>query len=153
MPPALEIYRRFLPNWRRDGAVYFVTWRLERDGPSLTVRERGQVTDVIRHFEGQRYTLFAYVVMNDHVHVIVQPHRPFRLETILHSWKAYSTSLFHRETRRGHGRIWQREYFDRIIRNEEEFDQKVQYILANPFLRWPGIEQYPWVWCREELRE
>jgi len=33
------------------------------------------------------------------------------------------------------GRIWQDEYFDRIVRDDEEFLQKLKYIAANPWKR------------------
>jgi len=147
-PTHLHIYHRFLPHWRLDGAVYFVTWRLERDQQSLTVSERDQLAEILRKFDGGRYDLFAYVVMNDHVHALVQPHAAFPLERVIHSWKSYSTWLLQRGFR--HGRIWQREYYDRIIRTESDFEEKVCYILGNPARRWPGIEGYPWAWCRED---
>ncbi|MNL82443.1 hypothetical protein D3C87_2098270 [compost metagenome] len=43
------------------------------------------------------------------------------------------------------GAVWQREYFDRIVRHEVEFSQTMAYILNNPFKRWPGLEMYRWV--------
>jgi hypothetical protein len=47
--------------------------------------------------------------------------------------------------------IWQEEYFDRIVRDEKEFLDKVQYILNNPLKRWPEMEGYPWVWVKKDL--
>jgi hypothetical protein len=41
--------------------------------------------------------------------------------------------------------VWQFEYFDRIVRDEDELLQKLRYILGNPWKRWPGIEGYEWV--------
>jgi hypothetical protein len=41
--------------------------------------------------------------------------------------------------------VWQDEYFDRIVRGEAELSQKAQYILGNPFKRWPELENYPQV--------
>jgi REP element-mobilizing transposase RayT len=107
MPDRLHIYRRYLPHWRLDGAVYFITWRLERDQPALTVIERDQLVEILRRFDGSRYDLFAYVVMDDHVHALVEPYAAFPLERLVHSWKSYSTWLLQRGSRPG--RIWQRE--------------------------------------------
>jgi hypothetical protein len=47
------------------------------------------------------------------------------------------------------GRVWQDEYFDRIIRDDKEFAQKRDYIIANPWKRWPNINDYAWVWPLE----
>jgi hypothetical protein len=53
-------------------------------------------------------------------------------------------------THRRFGRIWQDEYFDRIIRDDKEFVQKREYIIANPWKRWPEIENYSWAWPLEQ---
>ena len=147
-PPATHIYRRFLPHWRIDGAVYVVTWRLHQDQVRLSVLERQQVAEMLHRFDGDRYELFAYVVMDDHVHALLQPHVEFPLEGIVHSWKSYSAWLFQRGHRQG--RVWQREYYDRIVRSRTDFDEKLRYILDNPYRRWPGIEEYPWAWSRHD---
>jgi REP-associated tyrosine transposase len=44
------------------------------------------------------------------------------------------------------GLVWQDESFDRIVRNEGELEQKFNYILGNPWKRWPSLDRYPWVW-------
>jgi hypothetical protein len=40
MPGEFRMYRRSLPHWRLDDAIYFVTWRLEKDQSPLTTIER-----------------------------------------------------------------------------------------------------------------
>jgi REP element-mobilizing transposase RayT len=144
-------YRRFLPHWRTDGAMYFVTWRSKPGQSALTVDERDQVAHSLQYFNGARYELFAYVVMDDHVHVVVQPLPGFELERIVQAWKSLSTLSMQRGPRRG--RVWRREYFDRIIRDDEEFAAKIEYVLGNAAKRWPGLEHYPWTWCRRDLIE
>jgi len=54
---------------------------------------------------------------------------------LLHSWKSFSAHSI----RRAAAPLWQREYFDRIVRDEQEFDALVQYIVQNPYNRWPGV--------------
>ncbi|MEW6112079.1 MAG: transposase [Thermodesulfobacteriota bacterium] len=139
----LTIYRRKLPHWRLLGAVYFVTWRLAKRQPPLTAEERGAVVTAIKHFEDQRYALPVYVVMDDHVHVLVSPLDGFELHHIVHTWKSFSSKSLVRDWGRT-SPVWHREYFDRVVRNDTEFMQKTQYILANPFKRWPSVQEYPW---------
>lgn len=138
-------YRRKLPHWRLQGAAYFVTWRLAKTQPLLHPEERGLVADSIRHFDGKRYKLLAYVIMDDHVHVLVLPHEEISLEDILHSWKSFTAKRLRRFWKRS-SPIWQDEYFDRIIRDEAELIEKTEYILGNPSKRWPETQDYLWVW-------
>ena len=137
-------YKRHLPHWRNPGVTYFVTWRLASRQPDLIAEERDVVVETLAHFQLKRYALFAYVVMNDHVHTLVAPHRDFSLQSVVHSWKSFSAHRMQREYAR-EGSVWQREYFDRIMRHEAEFEEKRGYILANPFKRWPGLGDYRWV--------
>src|SRR5262245_61933794 len=88
----LEIYRRRLPHWRLPGSVYFITWRIQPGQALLNAAERSMVTSAIRHFDGVRYALHAFAVMDDHVHVIVQPLEGHRLESLVHSWKSFTAN-------------------------------------------------------------
>src|SRR5262249_15610727 len=132
-------YRRKLPHWRQDQATYFVTWRLARGQRELDWSERDLVIAAIRKFDGQRYELAACVVMDDHVHALLAPLPPCELSAILHSWKSFTARQMQREHKR-FGQVWQDEYFDRIMRDDQEFAQKAEYILGNPQKRWPDVQ-------------
>ncbi|MFZ0889757.1 MAG: transposase [Candidatus Binataceae bacterium] len=142
------MYRRRLPHWRAEEAVYFVTWRLHKTQPELSADERAMVAAALRNFDLQRYRLVGYVVMNDHVHVVVEPCNGYGLSAIVQSWKSYTANRFQRLYARS-ARVWQREYFDRVIRDEDELCDKLEYIMGNHQKRWPDIENYPWVWVAE----
>jgi putative transposase len=143
----LKIYRRRLPHWRMSGAVYFVTWRLYPGQPDLVNGERLVVASALQYFDGARSDLLAYVVMHNHVHVLVEGRDKYPLQDPVHSWKSYTANSLQRRFGR-QNRIWQDEYFDRIVRNEEEFLQKAQYILNNPWKTCPEIKEYQWVGIR-----
>ncbi|MGC1341212.1 MAG: transposase [Candidatus Binataceae bacterium] len=102
----------------------------------------------MHHFEGQRYHLIAFVVLNDHVHAMIRPIGDWRLEDIVHTLRSYSAHEIARG--RGGGRIWQDEYLDRVVRDENEMNEKFVYILNNPFKRWPEIDSYEWVWSPQD---
>jgi len=142
---AERYYRRRLPHWRTSDAIYFVTWRLAQGQPELDARERDLVASALKHFDAKRYRLEAFVVMNDHVHVLLSTIEPHRLEDLIHSWKSFTANQMHHLCGR-RGQVWQDEYFDRIVRNDEEFEKKFYYIQANPWSRWSNLETYPWVW-------
>jgi len=138
-----ELYRRGLPHLRAEGALYFVTWRLKAGQPDLSATERDDVLAALRWFDGVRYQLHSAVVMNDHVHVIVKPAKAVPLQKILHSWKSFTAHKLQNRQ----GRVWQVEYFDRIIRDDAEYREKRDYILKNPQKRWPNLVDYGWVWA------
>ncbi len=144
---ALYVYRRNLPHWRLTGATYFVTWRLAATQRELASQERELVTNALRHFDRQRYDLVAYVVMNDHVHVLVTPLEPWTLQQLVHGWKSFSTHQLRQICGRSH--VWQSEYFDRVVRDDTELLEKACYILQNPWKRWPELSEYRWVGVRE----
>ena len=143
----LEVYWRRLPHWRLSGSVYFVTWRLHPSQPNLNPEEQEAVTTTLKHFDGERYELLAYVVMHNHVHVLITLKDNYRLQDIVYSWKSYTAYVLQRKFHRLN-RIWQDEYFDRIVRDEAEFLEKAQYILNNPVKTWPDIQEYEWVWVK-----
>jgi REP element-mobilizing transposase RayT len=121
-----------------------VTWRLRQGQSELSPDERQAVVQVLRNFDGLRYELMAFVVMNDHVHTIVRPFEGQRLDKILQGWKGVSSRLIAPIQGRTAG-LWQNESFDRLIRHDLELAEKRDYILGNPFKRWPDLVSYPWM--------
>ncbi|HSE39706.1 MAG TPA: transposase [Acidobacteriota bacterium] len=145
--PKLLITQGSIPHWQFEDSFYFLTWRLHKDQVDLNEHERELVASVLRFFDDKRYVLFSYVIMNDHVHVLVKLFSKESLPKIIHSWKSYVANRLQRQFKRK-GRIWQQEYFDTIIRNDEQFYSTVKYILNNPWKRW-GVEEYKWRWYKE----
>ncbi|MDA1055562.1 MAG: transposase [Planctomycetota bacterium] len=92
-----------------------------------------QLSDSMRHFDGERYELDSYVVMPNHVHVIFRPLEPtsWALEDILGSWKSFTSRRINAALHRSDD-LWQEESFDRIIRDEEHLWRCIQYIGRNP---------------------
>ena len=148
MTEDLVKYHRRMPHWRLAGSVYFVTWRLAPSQAKLNDAERRVIMSSLRHFDCSRYELYACVVMDDHVHALVKPLEDYRLQKLVHSWKSFTAHNLRRDSSR---RVWQEEYFDRIVRDEKEFLDKAQYILNNPLKRWPEMEGYQWVWVKPDL--
>jgi len=89
------------------------------------------VGDALNHFEGVRCVQHAYVVMPNHVHALFTLLGDHRLEALLHSWKSFTANKIH-ETAGAQGRLWQRDYFDRLVRDLSHFSNCVRYIRRNP---------------------
>lgn len=91
------------------------------------------VTSEMHSTDGVLCELACYAVMPNHIHAIVRPPAPsiHPLERILRSWKGSSARAINEHLQRA-GSLWQRESFDRIIRDEEHLWRAIQYIGSNP---------------------
>ena len=89
------------------------------------------VADALIHFDGERYDLGAWVVMPNHVHVVVTPRDGHHIGDILHSWKSFSAHKINELLGRT-GQFWQHESYDHIVRNERALYKIQEYIDRNP---------------------
>ena len=135
----LHITKRHLPHWSLDGAPYFVTARTAEG--VLTSEEQVIVLEHIKDGHDRFYTLVAAVVMPDHLHIIFLADLAYDLPAIMTGIKGVSARKINLK-RCTTGSIWQDESFDRIIRNEQEFYGKLQYMLNNPLKA--GLTDDPW---------
>jgi REP element-mobilizing transposase RayT len=102
------------------------------------------VEDSLLFGEGREYELLAWVVMPNHVHVVVKPHDGTTLERMTRRWKSWCAHELHRVfgTR---GRVWEPEVFDRRIRDPIHEGYAIRYVEMNPVnaglcrnpLEWP----------------
>lgn len=102
------------------------------------------VQDTFLVFQGERYTLFEWCVMPNHVHVLFEPIKGWSMSKIIASWKSYTgrrISAWMKERGmglpaglKGNGpdRVWHREYWDRYVRDEAHFRAVTEFIRKNP---------------------
>ncbi len=89
------------------------------------------VADALLHFDGQRYVMDAFVIMPNHVHALFRLVEPFRLESVLKSWKGFTAREINKRLGR-RGKLWQDDYWDRLIRNESHWLKCRDYVFDNP---------------------
>lgn len=96
---------------------------------------------------GSDYRLHAYVVMPNHVHVLVEIFPGLLVEELCYRWKhAMAFRINPLVGRRG--RLWQSESWDHIVRSEVSYFKFRQYILENP--RKAGLVDWPYCWLIPE---
>jgi REP element-mobilizing transposase RayT len=161
-------YRRRLPHWQVDGAAHFITWRLEGALPPhikgdfacvdefLDAAETGPVwlnqkriaelvVNALHYAERQLklYDLLAWVVMANHVHIVVIPN--VALARITKTVKGY-TALEANRMLGLSGRFWQHESFDRWVRDRYELERIIRYVERNPVKAGlvPNEQDFPW---------
>jgi len=82
------------------------------------------------HEQGDVISL-AWVVMPDHLHWLIQLNERWSLSTVVKTLKARSALSINRHLCQ-HGSLWQRAYYDRAARKDEDVRQIARYIVANP---------------------
>jgi REP element-mobilizing transposase RayT len=181
--------RGYLPHVKREGASYFVTFRLADSLPKelflRLLRERGArlqkldsssgnaretarpdtreqierdhrrqleryldrglgscylrrsnigalTANALKYFDGRQYHLDEWVIMPNHIHLILWPLPNFTLSEILKSRKQHIATEANRILGRTGQPFWQRESFDHWIRDENEKARIRRYIRWNP---------------------
>ncbi len=89
------------------------------------------VAGALRFFDGERYELGDFVVMPNHVHLLVGGMARDAMLKQVESWKKWSAIKIN-EALGQRGRFWQDESFDHLVRSEASFGKFRQYIAENP---------------------
>lgn len=100
------------------------------------------VAEALKHFNLTKYRMYAWCVMPNHVHALFRILEGNALAEILHAWKSFSATKANRLLGRS-GAFWQREYYDHLVRSEDEFYRIVNYITENP--NRAGLRNWQWV--------
>jgi REP element-mobilizing transposase RayT len=130
----LLITQRNLPYWQFPGSTYFITFRLKSG--ILSEDERNIVLNAIKHFHQIRYWITCAVVMPDHVHILLKPFvsesgTDFSLSKIMQGIKGFSAREINK-SRGTKGILWLDESYDHIVRDYDEYLEKLNYIRDNP---------------------
>lgn len=97
------------------------------------------------------YCLYAYTIMSNHVHVLLQPlddpqtGQPIPLSRIMQTIKGRTARQANLKLNR-EGHFWTRESYDHWARNEAELQRIVAYILNNPVKAGLVEEPLDWPW-------
>jgi len=89
------------------------------------------VAQSLLKFDGLRYDLERFVIMPNHVHLLVQMRSPWELRKQCEGWLRFTGRKINRLQNRT-GACWQSEPFDHIVRSEEQFRYLQKYIIDNP---------------------
>ena len=89
------------------------------------------VDNAMRFYDKDKYLLFAFVVMPNHVHLLLSPLSDIPVTDVLGKIKSYTAKLINNRLKRT-GNVWQNGCFDRIVRDADNFEQYMEYICRNP---------------------
>lgn len=111
------------------------------------------VQETLLKDDGKKYRLSSWVVMPNHVHMLVTRFENYLLSDIMQSFKSITSHKANKILRRS-GQFWMPDYFDRYIRNAKHYKKTVEYIENNPVKArlCASPEEYPFssVWFRHQ---
>jgi putative transposase len=115
------------------GTSYFVTTKCWQSRTIFQLPENAEIlTKTLFHYRDKKaYLLHEFVVMPDHVHVLLTPSATTSLEKAIQLIKGGSSHKIH-ENRNQKMEIWQEGFYDWTIRDIHDSQTKVEYIAMNP---------------------
>ena len=133
--------------YERSDHVCFITVCVQNSRRAFLRPEISQIVlDVLRSEQDRlACSVFTYCLMPDHLHYLVQPCEDgTSVLTFTDQFKGKSTNLSW--TVGWRGKLWQRGYWDHIVRNEESLVAISQYILDNPVRKGLVAKAEDWPW-------
>jgi putative transposase len=139
----------------RDGTYFVTASTFEKQSLLQSARMAGLFIEVLFHYHKQgKYRLHEFVVMPNHFHVLITPISPVTLGKAVQfikggfSYRAKKELAFN-------GEIWQTSFYDRRVRDANEYGRFRQYIHMNPVRR--GLvalpEEFPFSSAQLKLDE
>ncbi|MBI4478595.1 MAG: transposase [Acidobacteria bacterium] len=87
----------------------------------------------------------GYVLMPDHWHALIAVHPPLTISRAVQDIKWISANRIDRSRHRS-GPLWQCKFWDRFVRHEREFGQRLAYMHLNPVKKNLVTHPEDWVW-------
>jgi len=140
--PDDSLRRRKLEAWLDRGCGECWLWRPE-------VAQRAE--EILRSKDGQTYRLSAWVVMPNHVHLVIDVWE-MPLSNLLNDWKGHSAYDANRLLGR-RGRFWEKEYFDTLIRDAAHLQRAIRYTENNPAKASLARDPREWRWSSARERD
>ncbi len=135
-----------MANYKRiflDGYSYYLTVVTHQRNPILIdnielLRESFRVSK-----RKYRYKIEAIVVLPDHFHTIITPQNakdyPHIIRTIKQHFSKHCDVKYYEHLeqsisrqKEGYKPIWQKKYYEHTIRDQKDFEEKIEYIYNNP---------------------
>ena len=133
-----------LKRFQKAEALHFITFSCFHRLPLLETPRSKLVFEAVLEETRARHQarVYAYVLMPEHVHLLINEPPTILLGQFLKSLKQITSH----KLRDDRDRFWQDRYFDRNIRGEDARSEVIRYIHRNPVKRGLVVspEDYRW---------
>jgi putative transposase len=108
----------------QDPCFYITQCALPRKTDVLSIHASQLVKAIHFYHNNLKWRCYAYVIMPDHLHLLVQLHIDHSISALMKNWKSY--------TARKLGIKWQKDFFEHRLRSAESIKDKAYYMELNP---------------------
>jgi REP element-mobilizing transposase RayT len=126
--PGRKYFDHAVPEWiDPEARDFFITVCCQQRGENqLCTPTLGPVLLATArfYFEQKKWLPSVFLLMPDHVHMIVSFAHGQTMERVVRNWKRYTATK--------HQIAWQRDFFDHRVRSAFDFHGRRDYILQNP---------------------
>jgi len=121
-------------RYHEDKALYFITTTTEgrKEIFKDSIACELLVNILIYNKFIYDFSVYGFVIMPDHFHIIIQPNGELNISEIMKKVKG-NFSRFYNKITGLKGGIWQQGFYDEGIRDEVQLREVIKYIHANPF--------------------
>lgn len=127
---------------------------LDRGHGDCWLRQR-EVAEFIEQIllaaDGRDYQMQAWVVMPNHVHLVVDVW-DMPLVKLINGWKGKSSRLANVLLRRN-GKFWQEDYCDTVVRDGAHLKRAIRYTEQNPVKAFLAKAAHEWPWSSASHRD
>jgi putative transposase len=119
-----------IPQWVEESSWFFITIKCYPPGKNqLCQSGTGDAVLAALRFNHEKLVWHCRLglLMPDHLHAIIACPREPGMKTTVSNWKRYVANQ--------HGVVWQSNFFDHRLRNQNELQEKTSYILMNPVIK------------------
>ena len=133
-----QILSKIICNDKQKPEIYHTDIGREIEKSITYINDNYITVDIVKH-----------VIMPNHVHMIVlllstsicDDKASMSLQSVIGNFKSFTTKRYNDIQKTNNRSLWQRSYYDRIIRDEQEYNDVWRYIDENP-LQWEVDEYY-----------
>lgn len=122
-----------LRRYKSENTPFFITTLTYRTQKFFLNKNRAEVVIdyIYRAKERMINYLLAFVIMPEHLHLLIVPQNEYSISQIMLFIKKGSSRIIHiKEDTSGH--LWSKRFFDKGIRSEQELLKTIEYIHNNP---------------------
>ena len=127
---AYSIQKRMFGKWdeKLDQGMDSPRWLANPDIANL-------VSEAIRRKDGKEYSLDAYCIMPNHIHLVCTPlefeGEIIPISKIMQSLKGATARQANILLNR-RGEFWHHESYDHVVRDSQEYERIIEYVMNNP---------------------
>lgn len=133
-----------LKRFQKAESLHFITFRCFRRLPLLEAPGARETVETILEQTRARHgaRIYAYVLMSEHVHLLVNEPPRMVLAQFLKAVKQMTS----RTLRGRREKFWQERYYDSNVHGEQDRTKVIRYIHRNPVVRGLVAKPEEWAW-------